>query len=678
MGNWYFDRAKSFYHANFDEEINFFLTNCENVINSNELEELIKKSNIEGLKGTNIKAKLSHYRDIGVINMQNKIGNSILEYREGILDLPTLILDLIIRRPTNKEEFKNKFIRPFVVICKFFNILIDMGLDKDDIFLTINESIDYLSKIDNYDKLDYDLVEEILENRTLNSSKIERDSNDIQPYIFDALGRMPIFFPFEKERIYPNIEQKAFFSFVASNYTDMDTKIVFNIETNDKLYDYYIKKGEGISKMLPKVVNHNLDIEYTDSLVEDIFSYLFGYSMPRNFSYQKYFKFPCFGIYFPFITIPRIPIREIYYVNEKLGKKLLDYISKKKYNFNENEMFKSENGIFINSKKNFRKNNDESIQKIFFGAPGTGKSYTLNKAKDKLLESGGSYERVTFHPDYSYNNFVGTYKPVPEKDENNKNIITYKYVPGPFMRIYVEALKNPQKPCLLIIEEINRANIAAVFGDIFQLLDRSKDDVSEYPIQASEDIKKYLFTELGGFPKDYFEIKIPSNMFIWATMNSADQGVFFMDTAFKRRWDFQYLGINENLDEIKNKDVELGKEKINWNALREAINEELLEYGINEDKLIGPYFISKDILEDSKVDTKRFEKIFKNKVLMYLFDDVAKHKRSLLFEGCPKPNIYFEICKTFETKGINIFSNNIIKQYYEKNNLNNRNNQKQE
>ena len=120
---------------------------------------------------------------------------------------------------------------------------------------------------------------------------------------------------------------------------------------------------------------------------------------------------------------------------------------------------------------------------------------------------------------------------------------SYEYVPGPFMRMYVKAMKNVQdvtnefddpRPFLLIIEEINRANVAAVFGEIFQLLDRNDDNVSEYPIQTSEDIRNYLAKELGGNPSDYAQIRIPDNMFIWATMNSADQGVFPMDTAFKR------------------------------------------------------------------------------------------------------------------------------------------------
>lgn len=323
-------------------------------------------------------------------------------------------------------------------------------------------------------------------------------------------------------------------------------------------------------------------------------------------------------------------------------------------------------------------NSPYARNRILFGAPGTGKSHRLkedlcrNKENEKL-EKGmyegllvgceNNYERVTFHPDYSYANFVGTYKPIPARDEFGKDVITYKYVPGPFMRSYVKALKsklsaNP-KPIVIIIEEINRANVAAVFGDIFQLLDRKSDNTSEYPIQASEDIKKYLADELGGEPDDYQEIKLPENLFIWATMNSADQGVFPMDTAFKRRWDFTYLGIDENEEGIEKFEVILGKEnnqrKVNWNKLRKAINKKLSDFKINEDKLIGPYFISKNVLEDSD----KFIKTFKNKVIMYLFDDAAKHKRSLLFENVTDSNIYSEVCNNFEDRGVFIFSSDI-------------------
>lgn len=407
--------------------------------------------------------------------------------------------------------------------------------------------------------------------------------------------------------------------------------------------------------------------------------------------------------------------------------------------------------------------------RIVFGAPGTGKSFLINSELTRLLNEfnvgDDNYERVTFHPDYSYANFVGTYKPVMVERSNDQNIdsetkvnldvlkdpnksaqekydffydngqdigltripiligiatdepfhtkktagddaandnivernhgialrkyvqlkgensdvksseISYEYVPGPFMRMYVKALRNAQnvdkgtetpRPFLLIIEEINRANVAAVFGDVFQLLDR-KDNISEYPIQASEDIKKYLAKELGGNPEDYAKIKIPDNMFIWATMNSADQGVFPMDTAFKRRWDFTYLGIDDNDEELKDKFVSMihhGKQKfVEWNSLRKAINEFLANEKINEDKQLGPYFIAKDVVVPSagnEIDKDKFNDVFKHKVLMYLFDDAAKQKRSKLFEGISaESSRYSKICKAFDEKGVDIFHSSI-------------------
>lgn len=398
--------------------------------------------------------------------------------------------------------------------------------------------------------------------------------------------------------------------------------------------------------------------------------------------------------------------------------------------------------------------------RILFGAPGTGKSFTINSDRVKLLgeDNEDDYERVTFHPDYSYANFVGTYKPVMVDDSaeiislatekevlavltdetktaqekydqlyerfkgdgltrlplllglytdesfktrkadgsdaagdnsvernhgrairpyvnlskptNGKKDISYEYVPGPFMRMYVKALKNSKtdniKPFLLIIEEINRANVAAVFGDVFQLLDRGDDFVSEYPIQATEDIKKYLAKELGGNPDDYNKIKIPDNMFIWATMNSADQGVFPMDTAFKRRWDFTYLGIDDNDQDLQGKYVYLAddkSQKVEWNKLRKAINNFLAKEKINEDKQLGPYFISRSIVvpkDSEEIDRDRFINTFKNKVIMYLFEDAAKQKRSRLFEGCfQNSSRYSEICREFEAKGVGIFNHDI-------------------
>ncbi len=309
--------------------------------------------------------------------------------------------------------------------------------------------------------------------------------------------------------------------------------------------------------------------------------------------------------------------------------------------------------------------------RIIFGAPGTGKSYTINKERAELLgeDNETDYERVTFHPDYSYANFVGTYKPVPCKDSDDKDAITYEYVPGPFMRVYVNALKNGRtgspKPFLLIIEEINRADVAAVFGDMFQLLDRGDNDVSEYPIEASEDIKKYLSKELAGEPDEYSKICLPNNMFIWATMNSADQGVFPMDTAFKRRWNFTYIGIDDSEENLKGKYVLLGKGRnkhcVEWNKLRKAINRFLAVNGINEDKQLGPYFIAEKIVvpkDGEEIKSDEFIATFKNKVLMYLFEDAAKQKRSsLIAEGSAR---YSEICRDFDEKGVYVFCSDIV------------------
>lgn len=344
----------------------------------------------------------------------------------------------------------------------------------------------------------------------------------------------------------------------------------------------------------------------------------------------------------------------------------IEFTSFKKCNYsNDRNHDNDNNNDFINKTIPFPYN------RIIFGAPGTGKSYNLNKEKEKLLENQNDYERVTFHPDYSYANFVGTYKPVPKHDNEGNEIISYEYVPGPFMRVLIESLKNPSKPYLLIIEEINRANVAAVFGDIFQLLDRDSNGFSEYSIQTSEDMREYLKKELLESDENYKSIKIPNNMFIWATMNSADQGVFMMDTAFKRRWDFTYIGINNSEEKISGKEVLLGKskEKIEWNSLRKAINNELLNYKINEDKLLGPFFINPDDLPDYENDenfdekNNKFINIFKNKVIMYLFEDVAKARRRSLFnENISNSNylFYSEICDAFDEKGIEIFCENIV------------------
>ncbi len=281
--------------------------------------------------------------------------------------------------------------------------------------------------------------------------------------------------------------------------------------------------------------------------------------------------------------------------------------------------------------------------RILFGAPGTGKSHKLEAEKVYFAEN---YERVTFHPNYSYGQFVGTYKPVPIDRE-----ITYKYVPGPFTRTLVKALRTGT-PQLLIIEEINRANVAAVFGDVFQLLDR-QNGVSQYPIETSEDMRAYLASELG---TDLQKIVIPNNMYIWATMNSADQGVFPMDTAFKRRWEFEYIGIDDGSEAIQAYTVTLPNGKrVTWDTLRKEINSILLKScKVNEDKLIGPFFLGLSAFDSDE----KFNEIFKSKLLMYLYEDAAKQYRKVVFSSCDS-NTYSNVCQAYDDIGEEIFGFNL-------------------
>lgn len=347
---------------------------------------------------------------------------------------------------------------------------------------------------------------------------------------------------------------------------------------------------------------------------------------------------------------------------------------------NKDITFVNENDIVKNSSMDQR-TIDKPHQRIFFGAPGTGKSYELNKEAQEYF--GDEYERVTFHPNYMYGNFVGAYKPFPkilknkdgsiktDSDGNIQETITYEYIPGVLMKQLVKALENTNRNYLLLIEEINRANVATVFGDIFQLLDRNEMGESEYFIATSKELQEYLVkafkdVELSKevsekLKKDFSRLYLPNNLYIWATMNSADQGVMPMDTAFRRRWEFKYLGINNAADANK-EDFANYKFKINstetvkWDEFRRELNKKLSSLNIPEDKLIGPYFISKSILEGTDLD--RLTETIKNKVLMYLYEDAAKAFRSSLFaEG--KYSTYSEVCNYFDENALSLFKGNL-------------------
>ena len=250
-------------------------------------------------------------------------------------------------------------------------------------------------------------------------------------------------------------------------------------------------------------------------------------------------------------------------------------------------------------------------QKIYFGTPGSGKSWTI---KQKYEQDETKVFRTTFHPDTDYASFVGCYKPI--KDEDNEKKIVYEFVPQAFTDAYVAAWSDLENPYYLIIEEINRGNCAQIFGDLFQLLDRNKDGYSEYPIKADHDLRDYLVEHL---PEDSEGIRdgklcLPPNLSIIASMNTSDQSLFPMDSAFKRRWSWEYVPIDYENAESGTFEITVGGETYNWHEFLKAVNEKIKKVTSSEDKQMGNFFIK------ASVD----EKEFCDKVMFYLWSEVGK------------------------------------------------------
>lgn len=312
--------------------------------------------------------------------------------------------------------------------------------------------------------------------------------------------------------------------------------------------------------------------------------------------------------------------------------------------------------------KRFDLSDKKTLQQIFYGAPGTGKSHAINEQT-----TGKDVIRTTFHPDSDYSTFVGAYKPttksvpvmtvigteaVPVKGKDGKEMtedkIVYEFVSQAFMQAYVEAWKKyctvqeGEEPVdeYLVIEEINRGNCAQIFGDLFQLLDRGDEGFSEYPIKADSDMKKQLKKEFAGLEiknkvsiNDLFKGKdivaqvlegevllLPNNLYIWATMNTSDQSLFPIDSAFKRRWDWYYVPIS---NAEKNWTIEVNGAKYDWWNFLQAINDRVYDATYSEDKKLGYFFCKADdgIISSSK---------FVSKVIFYLWNDVFKDSE---FEG---------------------------------------------
>lgn len=280
-------------------------------------------------------------------------------------------------------------------------------------------------------------------------------------------------------------------------------------------------------------------------------------------------------------------------------------------------------------------NSDNPAQMIYYGCPGTGKSYQVQmiaegekgkkiiwykqpeegkKVGEKFVGEPSDEEkklltnnifRTTFHPDYDYATFVGCYRPV----KNDDGMLDYRFIPQVFTNAYVSALRHPKDDTYLIIEEINRGNCAQIFGDLFQLLDRTNGK-SDYEIKPDAELAKYLASE--GVPSE--SLKLPKNLHIYATMNTSDQSLFPMDSAFKRRWAMEYLPIDYNQPKAKKFTIGIGDGTYPWIGFLQMVNEMILNATDSEDKQMGEFFIKSSVSE----------KEFINKVMFYLWNDVCK------------------------------------------------------
>ena len=276
---------------------------------------------------------------------------------------------------------------------------------------------------------------------------------------------------------------------------------------------------------------------------------------------------------------------------------------------------------------------NDTLQQIFYGAPGTGKSNTIKREVD---DNGKLNFRTTFHPDSDYSTFVGCYKPKMKRSTITKDGVTtteekivYNFEPQAFTNAYVQAWTT-KEDVYLIIEEINRGNCAQIFGDLFQLLDR-KDGESEYPVDADSALADYLQTALVDSERDDIPIevqngtklKLPSNLFIWATMNTSDQSLFPIDSAFKRRWDWVYMPIDTAKETWY---IKIGESYYSWTKFLDKVNDELLTDETAEDKHLGFYFCK---ATEKKNGTESGPNVitaetFVGKVLFYLWNDVFK------------------------------------------------------
>lgn len=373
-------------------------------------------------------------------------------------------------------------------------------------------------------------------------------------------------------------------------------------------------------------------------------------------------KFQLFRSYFSVNNLPEHQWFVVLYNNNFVGAEIIITVDEKSSEITMGNRIISKQPIVAQGDGDLDLNNfieetalRDGKNEIYYGAPGCGKSYYV---KQKYDIPNNIVLRTTFHPEYSNSDFVGQITPKIDEDKN----VVYEFNPGIFTLALINALNNPNSRVILVIEEINRGNASSIFGDVFQLLDRGQDGKSIYSID-NENLVSFINEKIKG---SISKIYLPSNLSIVATMNTSDQNISPLDTAFKRRW---------NLVKIKNvftEDNELASlfvpmTDLTWKNFVEKINSYIIDNAnqlniFGEDKCLGVYFVGKNELSnipnDESEDGIKANKLFSEKVLFYIWNDIAKLSPLLWFK--PEFKTFDSVIDGFERNGIDIFIGSIF------------------
>lgn len=535
-----------------------------------------------------------------------------------------------------------------------YKILLEIGHVTKNYSISINEYRYLVSTTKRYeDFLSTLLLIKLLRESPEINSKLEVYRQKVDSRLIQALKQLP------------TLEIDNSTIQIKSNKLNEIARIVFDFENHYNHLDMI----DYINFLGSKKSMHDMIVEQkqkNNSILKD-FSYLYDLSN-KNFAFECLRLMEVYGLItyenLEFLTdkakcsnefLSSFPILKQLENNNDINEQCFDSTGNQRYYFEIKEYLgdsyvitndwyyntnsKNTKAPFVNWIIEKIKNNTFiGYNKIYYGIPGCGKSYHIEHNVLKLVDKEHDVFRTTFYLDYSNSDFIGQIYPKVEDDK-----VTYEDIPGPFTKALKRAFEEPNRMIYLVIEEINRGNAAAIFGDVFQLLDRLEEDHdgrvvgdSEYPI-SNEFIESYL----GDLVKKG-QVYIPHNLTILATMNTSDQNVFPLDTAFKRRWDRER--IVSNWDDCVIKDMYIPFTDITWKNFAETINERMVsanedgEVIVSEDKKLGAYFASKQMLvnkEDRREyndENKRKLKKFVSNVIDYLYNDVTRFDHNILFE----------------------------------------------